>query len=110
MPLDDNTSENVEKPVRRTEANPKFYPDFSRKLVCIEYPGLVENVDKAFDTLGGMTSIEKVRVLCTYNHKGLESTTLQRAALYFCAPNHFRTILHNKINSNCVFALTRLDS
>ncbi|XP_022911689.1 general transcription factor 3C polypeptide 5 [Onthophagus taurus] len=34
--------------------------NFTRKLVCINYPGIVENVDKMLDTLGGLTEIENV--------------------------------------------------
>ncbi|GJQ67245.1 hypothetical protein Trydic_g8150 [Trypoxylus dichotomus] len=33
--------------------------DFSTKLVCIDYPGIVNNVEKMVETLGGMTEIEK---------------------------------------------------
>lgn len=43
--------------------NAKYYPDFSRKLVCIQYPGKVENVDKMIETLGGMDNIETVSPL-----------------------------------------------
>ncbi|GLV42415.1 lethal (2) 37Cd [Carabus blaptoides fortunei] len=33
-------------------------PDsFSRKLMCIEYPGMVKNVDKMINTLGGLDNI-----------------------------------------------------
>lgn len=33
------------------------------ELVCIEYPGRVENVDKMFQTLGGLPEISKVNGL-----------------------------------------------
>ncbi|XP_056009972.1 general transcription factor 3C polypeptide 5-like [Ostrea edulis] len=32
----------------------------NRKFVCIEYPGVVKNVEKAIGTLGGIRNIEKV--------------------------------------------------
>lgn len=32
-----------------------------RQFVCIEYPGLVENVDNMISTLGGLEKISKVR-------------------------------------------------
>lgn len=32
----------------------------TKKFVCVEYPGNVKNVDKAVDTLGGMSSIQRV--------------------------------------------------
>lgn len=60
MPVDNSTPEKVENSLGQTELNPKFYPDFSRKLVCIEYPGIVQNVDKALQTLGGMATVETV--------------------------------------------------
>lgn len=34
---------------------------FDRKLVCITYPGIVENVDRMMTTLGGITKLENVR-------------------------------------------------
>lgn len=37
-----------------------YYPDFSRKLVCIQYPGVVNNVDKMLETLGGLPVLESV--------------------------------------------------
>ncbi|CAI8016260.1 General transcription factor 3C polypeptide 5 [Geodia barretti] len=35
-------------------------PEGQRKLMCIQYPGFVDNVDRAINSLGGMKSIEKV--------------------------------------------------
>ncbi|XP_062593081.1 general transcription factor 3C polypeptide 5-like [Saccostrea cucullata] len=32
----------------------------NRKFMCIEYPGIVKNVDKALETLGGIPNIERV--------------------------------------------------
>lgn len=37
-----------------------YYPDFSRKLVCIQYPAVVNNVDRAVATLGGLQTLEAV--------------------------------------------------
>ncbi|XP_071442743.1 general transcription factor 3C polypeptide 5 [Hetaerina americana] len=34
--------------------------DFNRNLICIEYPGVVKNVDKMLETLGGLNSISSV--------------------------------------------------
>lgn len=34
---------------------------FDKKLVCVKYPGNVLNVDKAIETLGGISSISTVR-------------------------------------------------
>lgn len=36
---------------------------FDRKLSCIKYPGVVVNVNKAIETLGGITSISTVSVM-----------------------------------------------
>lgn len=36
---------------------------FHNKLVCINYPGYVENVDKMMLTLGGLQNIEQVSTL-----------------------------------------------
>lgn len=33
---------------------------FNKKLVCINYPGIVKNVEKMEETLGGIDSIEQV--------------------------------------------------
>ena len=33
-----------------------------RTFACVEYPGIVENVEKALQTLGGMKSVSKVGV------------------------------------------------
>lgn len=50
----------------------KYFPDFSRKLVCIQYPGKVENVDKMLQTLGGMDNIETVSIFVEgYNYNFL---------------------------------------
>lgn len=37
-------------------------PNFTRRLFCIEYPGRVNNVNKALTTLGGIDMIGTVRV------------------------------------------------
>ncbi|XP_046397978.1 general transcription factor 3C polypeptide 5 [Ischnura elegans] len=34
--------------------------NFNRDLVCIEYPGVVKNVDKMLDTLGGLNTISSI--------------------------------------------------
>lgn len=36
------------------------FPDFSKKLVCINYPGIVINTDKMFETLGGIQTVEHI--------------------------------------------------
>lgn len=36
---------------------------FDKKLVCVKYPGNVINVDKAIETLGGISSISTVQSL-----------------------------------------------
>lgn len=33
---------------------------FDKKLICIKYPGNIVNVDKAIETLGGISSISMV--------------------------------------------------
>lgn len=38
---------------------PEFHQD--RDLVCVEYPGIVKNIDTVIKTLGGMSNISKVR-------------------------------------------------
>lgn len=37
-----------------------YYPSFSRKFVCVQYPAIVNNVDRAIETLGGVSSLEAV--------------------------------------------------
>lgn len=37
--------------------------NFSQKLVCVNYPGIVNNVDEAITTLGGMSMIETVSLI-----------------------------------------------
>lgn len=34
-----------------------------RQFMCIEYPGLVKNVDKMLETLGGVEKISEVRLI-----------------------------------------------
>lgn len=36
--------------------------NYSRNLVSIQYPGVVNNPDKAIETLGGMKAISKVKI------------------------------------------------
>lgn len=36
----------------------------NKKLVAIEYPGLVENKDNMIKTLGGLSNISKVKQIC----------------------------------------------
>lgn len=55
----DKEEENI-PPEEETIHNAKFYPDFSRKFVCIQYPGIVQNVDRMIETLGGIENIETV--------------------------------------------------
>lgn len=38
----------------------RYYPDFSRKLVCVQYPAVVKNVDRMLETLGGKSNLETV--------------------------------------------------
>ncbi|KAK6979806.1 General transcription factor 3C polypeptide 5 [Biomphalaria glabrata] len=40
--------------------------NLSRKFICIDYPGVIRNVDKALDTLGGVSYIQKC---IKQNHK-----------------------------------------
>lgn len=37
-----------------------YYPDFSRRLVCVQYPGVVNNVDRMLETIGGIPALETV--------------------------------------------------
>lgn len=37
-----------------------YYPDFSRKLVCVQYPAIVNNVNRMLETLGGKSNLETV--------------------------------------------------
>lgn len=37
----------------------------SRKLICIEYPGIVNNLSKALNTLGGLDDINTVNKFLT---------------------------------------------
>lgn len=43
-----------------TASTSTYYPDFSRKLVCVQYPAIVNNVDRAIETLGGKSTLESV--------------------------------------------------
>ncbi|XP_018332760.1 general transcription factor 3C polypeptide 5 [Agrilus planipennis] len=52
--VDDNTNPNKEGGSTVHE----HFHDFSRKLMCIEYPGIVNNVDKMLETLGGLNTLE----------------------------------------------------
>lgn len=45
---------------KTTEHGKKHTFKLDKKLVRIEYPGLVKNIDKAIETLGGMNRIEVV--------------------------------------------------
>lgn len=38
------------------------YVEVPRHLLCIEYPGIVDNVDKMVETLGGLSTIETVNI------------------------------------------------
>lgn len=38
------------------------YPIPSRRIVTVEHPAIIKNVDKAIDTLRGNTGISKVRI------------------------------------------------
>lgn len=39
-----------------------YYPSFSRKLVCIQYPAIVENLDRMLETIGGKSTLETVLI------------------------------------------------
>lgn len=39
---------------------------FSRRLFCVEYPGIVKNEDKMIETLGGLTGISRVSLKLFY--------------------------------------------
>lgn len=38
--------------------------NLSQKLIRVEYPGIVKNVDNMLATLGGITAVSEVRNLC----------------------------------------------
>lgn len=37
---------------------------FDHKIVCVTYPGIVKNVDKMLETLGGVQKLEHVSPIC----------------------------------------------
>ncbi|KAK4879873.1 hypothetical protein RN001_008019 [Aquatica leii] len=43
---------------KSTIQNQRSHADISRKLLCIEYPGIVDNIDTMMETLGGIHNIE----------------------------------------------------
>lgn len=47
---------------KQIEHAKNFTYKLDKKLVRIEYPGLVKNLNKAMDTLGGINRIEMVKV------------------------------------------------
>lgn len=34
-----------------------------QNFVCLQYPGVVENIQKAFETVGGLEDLSQVRIL-----------------------------------------------
>lgn len=42
------------------QIDPNCYVLVQRKLVRVEYPGFVKNVDKALETMGGIENLENV--------------------------------------------------
>lgn len=56
------------KDFQRKEAGDLLKVSFTpeRKFVCVSYPGIVQNVDKALATLGGIKAIQKVVHLTWY--------------------------------------------
>lgn len=66
IPKDNDEDETNTKYIiinKSTVHNPPHFINLSRKLLCIEYPGMVENADKMIETLGGMHSIEMVQFI-----------------------------------------------
>ncbi|XP_077268995.1 LOW QUALITY PROTEIN: general transcription factor IIIC subunit l(2)37Cd [Temnothorax americanus] len=63
---DDSLAESLDNDINIKENNPQDGKDagpvisghrFDKKLICIKYPGNVVNVDKAIETLGGISAI-----------------------------------------------------
>lgn len=48
----------------KEKQNKIHFHNINRKLLRIEYPGIVDNIDKALDTLGGISNVELVT--CIY--------------------------------------------
>lgn len=49
------------------------------KLICVEYPGVVVNVDKMLDTIGGERGVSKVNV--SVKHVYFSGGTLQNLSM-----------------------------
>lgn len=58
-----------------------YYPDFSRKLVCVQYPAIVNNVERSLTTLGGMSGLETVN--CVIFFIVFSTTHLLGCRVYF---------------------------
>lgn len=60
QPKEETSSSSDQKVVFRNEVDSRFVFNINKKLVRIEYPGNVKNIDNAISTLGGMNGIQKV--------------------------------------------------
>lgn len=63
---------NAATSVTETECKSKdsaTMPLSETRLVCVEYPGLVNNVDKMLETIGGEQGLSKVTVYHCFNVK-----------------------------------------
>lgn len=58
--METDSSSKISEGNKQTEHGKKHTFKLDTKFVRIEYPGLVKNVDKAIDTLGGIKRIEMV--------------------------------------------------
>lgn len=66
-PMEIDQTENTSAPTEDGDEQSKF--NFSKKFVCVEYPGIVKNVDKMLETLGGRETLSEVIFLyfsCQY--------------------------------------------
>lgn len=59
----------------------KVQVDLNKSLVCIEYPGIVQNVDKMLDTLGGIRQLSMVFIL---KKKSLLKVTQRLFEMFYC--------------------------
>lgn len=63
-PMETELQENASAPTEDGDEQSKF--NFSKKFVCVEYPGIVKNVDKMLETLGGRETISEVIFFYTF--------------------------------------------
>lgn len=59
--MDDSNSGNSDESARGAAAQES---SVKKKIILVEYPGLVNNVDKCLKTLGGLGKLSEVRFLC----------------------------------------------